>query len=116
MATIKIKRVYEPRTPSDGVRILVDRLWPRGLSKERAHIDFWLKDIAPSNELRKYFAHDPKRWPEFKTRYLNELKTNKTLVNAIKNELRNSSATITLLFAAHDLSMNNATVLKQFLS
>src|ERR1700761_9116634 len=71
---VRIKRVYEPRSEQDGKRILVDRLWPRGLSKEKAAVDLWLKDVAPSTELRKWFAHDPARWTEFRRRYEEELK------------------------------------------
>ena len=70
---ITIKRVYEPTSPDDGYRVLVDRLWPRGLSKENAHIDEWLKEVAPTNELRKWFNHDPAKWEEFRTRYQKEL-------------------------------------------
>jgi uncharacterized protein YeaO (DUF488 family) len=71
---VRLKRVYEPAAPEDGVRILVDRLWPRGLSKEKTAVDHWMKDIAPSAELRKWFGHDPDRWPEFRRRYMEELR------------------------------------------
>ena len=76
MAHIRIKRVYLQPEKEDGMRILVDRLWPRGLTKEKAHVDLWLKEIAPTNDLRKWFAHDPAKWAEFKTRYQAELKHN----------------------------------------
>ena len=74
--TIRLKRVYEAPSKADGTRILVDRLWPRGLSKEKAHVDLWLKEVAPSTDLRKWFAHDPAKWAEFQTRYHAELKQN----------------------------------------
>src|SRR5674476_1559189 len=84
---IRIKRVYEQSDQHDGRRILVDRLWPRGLTKEKASVDLWLKDIAPSTELRKWFGHDPGRWAEFKERYLAELKGNSEQIQLLKQEL-----------------------------
>jgi uncharacterized protein YeaO (DUF488 family) len=114
MAVIKIKRVYEEPKPSDGRRILVDRLWPRGLSKEKAQVDWWLKEMAPSSELRRWFGHDPGRWAEFKVRYREELKSQ----DALLDELRSLAAkeSVTLLYAAKDEEHNNALVLKDLLS
>ncbi len=106
---IKIKRVYEKPDEKDGFRILVDRLWPRGLTKEKAAVDLWLKDIAPSTELRKWFNHDPDKWKEFKKKYLNELKENKDVVAVLKDHLRQK--TVTLLYAAKDSDHNEALVL-----
>ncbi len=106
---IKIKRVYEKPGDEDGFRILVDRLWPRGLTKEKAAVDLWLKDIAPSTELRKWFNHDPEKWNEFKKRYFNELKENKAPVLVLKDHLKNK--TVTLLYAAKDTDHNEALVL-----
>jgi len=110
---IKIKRVYEPSTDSDGSRILVDRLWPRGLTKEKAHVEEWLKDIAPSTELRKWFGHDPAKWKKFRGRYETELRHNDDLVETLKTKARDG--TVTLLYAARDEKHNEALVLKQFL-
>ena len=110
---IKLKRVYAEPSPTDGTRILVDRLWPRGLTKEKAHVDLWLKDVAPSNELRKWFAHDPAKWPEFKTRYRAELKQNPEAVAALKHAT--AKGTTTLLFGAKDEDHNEAIVLKDLL-
>ncbi|HEV3160507.1 MAG TPA: DUF488 family protein [Xanthobacteraceae bacterium] len=114
MKKIQIKRIYEPPAASDGTRILVDRLWPRGVARDEARVDAWIKDAAPSDALRRWYAHDPAKWPEFRARYIAELKHNPAVV-----ELQNMAAkskTITLLFAAKDNLRNNATVLKKFLS
>ena len=111
---IKIKRVYDPATPEDGKRILIDRLWPRGIKKEEAKIDEWLKDIAPSGELRKWFSHDPSKYQEFKKRYLKELQKKSELLQEIRKETKKE--TVTLLFSAKDTEHNNATVLKEILS
>lgn len=110
---LQIKRVYEPPGPRDGQRILVDRIWPRGLSKEKAAVDLWLKDVAPSTELRKWFGHDVARWPEFRTRYRKQLKQ---LDDAIE-ELRELAAKqkVTLLFGASDTEHNQAVVLAEYL-
>jgi uncharacterized protein YeaO (DUF488 family) len=110
---IRIKRVYEPRTRQDGKRILVDRLWPRGLTKEKGAVDLWLKDIAPSSELRKWFGHDPARWKEFQKRYRDELKKNAASVSVLKREAE--SGPITLLFGAKDEEHNEAAVLQSIL-
>ena len=111
---IKIKRVYEKQEDKDGIRILVDRLWPRGLTKEKASIDLWLKDIAPSTELRKWFNHDPEKWNEFKKRYLAELNENKKSVAMLKEQLTNGD--VTLIFGAKDEEHNEALVLKELFS
>jgi uncharacterized protein YeaO (DUF488 family) len=109
-AVIKVKRVYDQPSEGDGIRVLVDRLWPRGLSKERAKVDLWLKEIAPSDELRKRFCHDPARWEEFKVKYAEELKNKKDLLKKIK-QIEEDKATVTLLYAAKDREYNNAIVL-----
>ncbi len=108
---IKIKRIYDPPSKDDGKRILVDRLWPRGIRREDAKIDEWLKDIAPSDELRKWFSHEPSKWQEFKSRYKKELKDKSDLIERLRSESK--SGTITLLFAAKDMEHNNAVVLKE---
>jgi len=110
---VKMKRIYESASPKDGKRILVDRLWPRGIKKEEAKIDEWLKDIAPSDELRKWYSHDPSKWQEFKKRYEKELKDKSLMLNRIRNEAK--TGTITLLYAAKDEEHNNAVVLKEIL-
>ncbi len=109
---IKIKRVYEPPHPSDGKRILVDRLWPRGISKEHAKIDLWVKDIAPSTALRGWFGHDPHKWREFVRRYHKELGDSAQLGELIKLA---KDGTITLVYAAKDEKHNNAFALKDML-
>ena len=110
---VQIKRVYEEPHQSDGTRILVDRLWPRGLKKENAKVDLWLKEIAPSNELRKWFGHDPKRWTEFQARYKDELKSDAEPLKVLKKEA--AKGTVTLLFGAHDEEHNQAVVLEKIL-
>ncbi|MFL5789004.1 MAG: DUF488 domain-containing protein [Flavisolibacter sp.] len=110
---VKLKRVYEKRAKEDGLRILVDRLWPRGLTKEKADIDLWLKDIAPSTELRKWFHHDPEKWEEFKKRYRFELKDKKEKIKLLKKELKD--ATVTLVYGAKDEEHNEAIVIKEVL-
>ena len=110
---IKIKRVYEQPDKEDGLRILVDRLWPRGLTKEKANVDLWLKDIAPSTELRKWFGHEPAKWDDFKKKYLLELKENKGMVSLLKEKAKQE--TITLLYAAKDQEHNEALVLLNYL-
>jgi len=110
---IFIKRVYEPATRSDGKRVLVDRIWPRGLTKVEAKVDLWLKEVAPSTELRKSFGHDPEKWADFQKKYKAELKGNPALT---KLKAVAKGGTITLVFAAKDEYHNNAVVLKQILS
>jgi uncharacterized protein YeaO (DUF488 family) len=107
----RIKRVYELPDKHDGRRILVDRLWPRGLTKEKASIDLWLKDIAPSTELRKWFDHDPGRWEEFKERYLDELKGNSEQIQLLKQEL--DKGIVTLVYGAKDEEHNQAVVIQE---
>ncbi len=111
---VKIKRVYEAAAKEDGTRILVDRLWPRGLTKEKARVDLWLKEIAPSTELRKWFAHDPAKWTEFQTRYKAELKNNAEQLALLKKEIAKGPAT--LLYGAKDQQHNEAQVLQQLLN
>jgi len=111
---IKIKRIYEPAANDDGFRILVDRLWPRGLSKENAKVDLWLKDIAPSDDLRKWFHHDTKKWKEFKSKYQKELEAKKELLNKIK-QIEKEKRIVTLLYSAKDKEHNNAIVLNAIL-
>ena len=110
---IRVKRVYDDREENDGLRILVDRMWPRGLSKERASVDLWLKDLAPSDGLRRWFGHNPKRWSEFKKRYHRELGKHSEVLGAFKE--RADKDTITLLYAAKDISFNNAVALLEYL-
>lgn len=107
---IKLKRAYEKPDKSDGVRILVDRLWPRGLTKAKAAIDLWLKEIAPSTELRKWFAHDPKKWKDFRGRYHKELKHLPDQLELIRDKAR--EGTVTLIYGARDQEHNEAVVLK----
>jgi uncharacterized protein YeaO (DUF488 family) len=110
---VKIKRVYDQVSPSDGKRILVDRLWPRGIKKEDAAIDEWLKDIAPSTELRKWYSHDPSKWGEFKKRYKIELEDKIEIIDRLRQESR--KRTITLLFSTKATELNNAAALKEFI-
>jgi uncharacterized protein YeaO (DUF488 family) len=110
---LKTKRVYEPSEPEDGVRFLVDRLWPRGIKKEDLEMESWLKDVAPSPELRKWFAHDPARWQEFQKRYRAELKANPNSWQPILKAAK--QGTVTLLYSARDTEHNSALLLKKFL-
>ena len=110
----KIKRVYEKPGHEDGIRILVDRLWPRGLTKEMAAVDLWLKNIAPSTELRKWFDHDPNKWNEFMRRYCQELKDNNEQILLLKEQAK--LGTVTLLYGAKDEEHNEALVLKNYLA
>jgi uncharacterized protein YeaO (DUF488 family) len=110
---LKIKRVYEQPDEDDGMRILVDRLWPRGLTKEKANVDLWLKEIAPSTELRKWFVHDPDKWRGFRGRYETELRHKEDLVEFLKQKAKKEK--ITLIYGARDQKHNEALVLKQFL-
>ncbi len=110
---IKLKRVYENPAQEDGVRILVERLWPRGLTKERAAIDLWLKDVAPSPELRKWFSHDPKKWKSFCERYKEELVQKKDQIDILDG--KSKEGTVTFVYAAKDDEHNSAVALKMFL-
>lgn len=109
---LRLKRAYEPVEPDDGRRVLVERLWPRGLRKEQAHFDDWLKDIAPSDSLRKWFHHDPNRWDEFEQRYARELESDDARAALDDLVQRAVSETVTLIYSAHDEEHNNAVALK----
>jgi uncharacterized protein YeaO (DUF488 family) len=110
----KLKRVYLKPGKADGCRVLVDRLWPRGLTKQKAKVDHWLRDIAPSDALRKWYGHEPSRWPEFKRRYAAELKQQKDALKTLRN-LRQQHGTVTLLFSSKEEKLNNAAALKAYL-
>jgi uncharacterized protein YeaO (DUF488 family) len=110
---IRVKRIYEPPSAEDGFRVLVDRLWPRGLKKTAAAVDLWLKDIAPSTGLRTWFAHDPAKWPEFRKRYHDELEHQGEAVALL--DRKRTEGTVTLLFSARDPLHNDAVVLKEYL-
>lgn len=112
-SNIQLKRAYEPVEPSDGLRILVERLWPRGLSKEKAHIDLWCKEIAPSTELRKWYNHELERWPDFQKKYTEELKANPEEVSELRQHCKGKK--VTFIYAARDEEHNGAVVLKHFL-
>ncbi|MCC7083835.1 MAG: DUF488 domain-containing protein [Pirellulales bacterium] len=110
---IQLKRVYEKPSRKDGLRVLVDRLWPRGLSKERAAVKLWMKDLAPSTELRKWFGHDPDKWKEFQRRYRKELQEKQELLHELRN--RSAEQSVTLVYGARDEEHNEAIVLKKLL-
>jgi uncharacterized protein YeaO (DUF488 family) len=110
---IQLKRVYDKAEPGDGARYLVDRLWPRGLSKTSARLDGWLKDLAPSTELRQWFHRDPQRWTEFRKRYRAELADHKAALEDVRRKAR--AGTVTLLYAARDPEVNHAVVLRDLL-
>lgn len=114
MPSIRLKRAYEETEDSDGLRILVERLWPRGVTKDTAALDHWAKDIAPSPELRKWYGHDPDKWPEFRERYLSELRRNTDEVTALRTIC--AAQTVTFVYAARDEERNSAVVLKDFLT
>lgn len=111
--SISLKRAYEPPAASDGLRVLVERLWPRGLSKETARIDLWAKDLAPSTALRRWYAHDPPRWPEFRSRYRAELKARPEAVQALLREIQRGP--VTFVYASRETRRNSAAVLKAYL-
>jgi uncharacterized protein YeaO (DUF488 family) len=111
--TVSVKRAYEPATPGDGMRVLVDRLWPRGLSKEQLTVDLWLRDAAPSDALRRWYGHKPSRWATFATKYRNEL-AQRTDQLRLLDELRRRGR-VTLLYGARDTARNNAVVLREVL-
>ncbi|HMA85911.1 MAG TPA: DUF488 domain-containing protein [Desulfosalsimonadaceae bacterium] len=114
MPRIRLKRVYEKADQSDGRRILVDRVWPRGISRAKARIDYWAKDAAPSNELRKWYGHDPEKWEAFKTRYIDELKANPEAVKELLDNLCRDRTT-TFVYSSKEAEKNNAVVLKEFI-
>jgi uncharacterized protein YeaO (DUF488 family) len=108
----KLKRIYEKPEKEDGFRILVDRLWPRGLTKEKANVDLWLKEIAPTTELRKWFNHEPEKWNDFKKKYVTELKSNKASVATLKEKI--NEGTVTILYGAKDEVHNEAQVILDY--
>lgn len=112
---LRVRRIYEPPSPDDGYRVLVDRLWPRGLAKDAARVDAWLRDLAPSDELRRWFSHDPARWPTFRERYRAELlaEPRRTMLTELAGRAR--TRPVTLLHAARDPDHNNAVVLREVL-
>jgi uncharacterized protein YeaO (DUF488 family) len=110
---IWVKRIYQPQSAQDGTRVLVDRLWPRGLKKEDAALDDWIKDIAPSDELRKWFNHEREKWPEFKERYFKELDEKGTSLQRLKKLI--GSGRVTLLYSSKEEKLNNAVALKEYL-
>jgi uncharacterized protein YeaO (DUF488 family) len=110
---VRLKRAYDLPSRQDGFRILVERLWPRGLTKEKAKIDLWLKEIAPSPGLRRWFGHDPKKWPEFRRRYAAELRRNRDSLRIIRQRMKRGR--VTFVFAARDEERNSALVLRDFL-
>lgn len=109
---IEIKRIYDEPDKGDGFRILMDRLWPRGLRKDQVKVDLWMKEIAPSNELRKWFGHDPEKWAEFKRRYFGELKNEKELLDLIRDKSKKGK--VVLLYGAKEERFNNAVALKEY--
>ena len=111
--TIFLKRVYEKPASEDGKRILVERLWPRGLKKEEAKIDEWIKDVAPSTELRKWYSHDPAKWTDFKKRYWKELDAKKDVVSSLAKESHKSK--VTFVFGSKEEKLNNANALKEYI-
>lgn len=110
---IRLKRAYEPAESSDGRRVLVERLWPRGVTKQRLHLDQWAKDVAPSPGLRRWFGHDPRRWTQFRRRYFAELRANRSAWQPLLAAARRGR--VTFIYAAHDLEHNGALALKAFL-
>jgi uncharacterized protein YeaO (DUF488 family) len=110
---IRLKRVYESPDGNDGIRVLVERLWPRGITKERAAVDLWLREIAPSTGLRKWFGHDPDRWDEFSRRYREELRDHGEAIHTLAEMDR--EGTVTFVYAAHDEEQNSAALLKQYI-
>src|SRR5690242_21399275 len=112
---LRFKRVTEAPSEEDGARVLVDRLWPRGQSKDKLRLDVWLKDIAPSDALRKWFNHKPEKWPEFRERYAKELDANPEAVKSLQAMLR-EHGTVTLLFGSHEARYNNAVALNLYMS
>jgi uncharacterized protein YeaO (DUF488 family) len=110
---VRLKRAYEPASAEDGYRVLVDRLWPRGVSKEQAKLDEWDQELAPSSQLREWFGHEPGRFPEFRRRYIDELRTNRARLRELRRRAR--IGTLTLVYSAHDSEHNDAVVLAEVL-
>jgi uncharacterized protein YeaO (DUF488 family) len=113
--TIHLKRAYGPPEPGDGYRVLVERLWPRGLTKEKAKLDRWVKDAGASDALRKWFGHDPEKWEEFRGRYFREIRKRPEVVQELEEIIRENPV-VTFLFAAHDEEHNNAVALREFMN
>ena len=111
---ITIKRIYEPKNPQDGCRVLVDRLWPRGVSKEKAALDLWMKDIGPSTELRQWFGHDPNKWADFQKKYRAELKDKGEMLDELR-KLAKEHNRLTLLYGARDQEHNEAVIIAELL-
>lgn len=114
MTSLRLKRVFKVPAPTDGLRVLVDRLWPRGLSKSKASINYWARELAPSDALRRWFGHDPAKWMEFRVSYFRELDANAAAVESLARMVRGHTAT--LVFAARDEGQNNATALREYLT
>ena len=110
---VRLKRAYDPPAATDGYRVLIDRLWPRGISRDRAKLDGWEKELAPSTELRQWFGHDPTRFEEFRRRYIDELRDRRPLLSALRDRARHG--TVTLVYSAHDEEHNDAVVLSEVL-
>lgn len=110
---IQIRRIYEPPAETDGYRILVDRLWPRGLSKEKAKIDWWPRELSPSDALRKWYQHDPEKWPEFRKRYFQELQQQAEFVEQLAQKVQ--AGKVTFLYSAKNEELNNAVALKEYI-
>jgi uncharacterized protein YeaO (DUF488 family) len=110
---VRLKRAYEPAAPTDGYRVLIDQLWPRGVSRQQAKLDGWEKELAPSAELRQWFGHEPRRFPEFRRRYIAELRTKRPRLTALRRRAR--EGTLTLVYSAHDTEHNDAVVLAEVL-
>jgi uncharacterized protein YeaO (DUF488 family) len=110
---IKLKRAYDPVSPTDGTRLLVERLWPRGLSKEKLKLDGWIREVAPTTELRKWFGHDPAKWPQFRVRYFRQLDSRAEAWRSIVSSARRG--TVTLVYSSHDQEHNNAVALREYL-
>jgi uncharacterized protein YeaO (DUF488 family) len=110
---VRTKRIYEQADPADGRRILVDRLWPRGIAKSKARIDFWARSVSPSNELRRWYGHDPEKWDEFRQRYFEELDANPEGVSELRSHL--GTGAVTLLYSSTETRLNNASALKDYL-
>jgi len=110
---IQLKRAYDPPAKEDGIRILVERLWPRGISKDRAQIDLWLKDVAPSPELRTWYSHDVAKWEQFRRRYYEELTSKQDLISVLKQ--KDKAGMVTFVFAARDEEHNSALALKEYI-
>jgi uncharacterized protein YeaO (DUF488 family) len=110
---VRLKRAYEPAAPTDGYRVLIDRLWPRGVSHQRAALDGWEKELSPSPELRRWFGHEPRRFPEFRRRYIEELRSQRPRLAALRRRAREGR--LTLVYSAHDIEHNDAVVLAEVL-